>query len=117
MKISYDDLLYLFEHDRDNVDETAFYFDDDPEEDDHYLGYILEFKGEIVDKPYWIGYCDIDGGCEFKTATELFEAKVFEGKSIKERWEHVILLEIGGYDADAESWHEKILSNRKRINE
>ena len=92
-KISYDDLLYLFEQ-TENVDETGFYFDDDPEEDDHYLGYIPEFKGEIVDKPYWIGYCDIDGGCEFKTATELFEAKVFEGKSIKERWEHASFFKL-----------------------
>ncbi|MBR0260789.1 MAG: hypothetical protein IJQ85_03245 [Selenomonadaceae bacterium] len=36
-KISYDDLLYLFEQ-TENVDETGFYFDDDPEEYEHYIG-------------------------------------------------------------------------------
>ncbi|MBE8952892.1 MAG: hypothetical protein SR1Q7_07085 [Quinella sp. 1Q7] len=94
-KISYDDLLHLFEV-TELVNETVIYFDDDPEEYDHYLGYIPKFKGAVNDKPYWIGLCDIDGGCEFKTAKELFEAKVFDGKSIKERWSHVIVWEIGG---------------------
>ncbi len=67
-KISYDDLLYLFEAAGDHVDETAIYFDDDPEEYEHYLGYIPEVKGKICEKPYWVGLCDIEDGCEFLTA-------------------------------------------------
>ncbi len=31
---------------------------------------------------------------------ELFEAPVFNGKSIKDRWEEVVLLEIGGIGVD-----------------
>ena len=116
MKISYEDLLYLFEQ-TENVDETRFYFCDDDENDEHYLGYRPEV-GKV--KPYWIGYCDIDGGCNFATAAELFEAKVFGGKSIKERWEHVIIVEIGGMcikDFMKYFGGGKILSNRKRTDE
>ncbi|MBR3497535.1 MAG: hypothetical protein IKO05_00905 [Selenomonadaceae bacterium] len=122
MKISYEDLLYLFEHDRDHVDETAFYFDDDPEEDEHYIGcQPMTYDGKRDDKPYQIGLCDIDTveGRVFATAKELFEAKVFDGKSIKERWEHVVVFQIGG--AGIEDYMEyagkEFLSNRKRINE
>lgn len=121
MKISYEDLLYLFEHNKDHVDETVFYFDDDPEEAEHYIGYIPEFKGEIVDNPYWIGLCDIETveGRVFATAKELFEAKVFGGKSIKERWEHVVVFQIGGFGAEdfIEMYGEDILRNRKRVDE
>ena len=49
MKISYEDLLYLFEQ-TENVDETRFYFCDDDENDEHYLGYCPEV-GKV--KPYW----------------------------------------------------------------
>ena len=40
-----------------NIDETCFYFSDDPNEEEHYLGYLPQY-----DKPYWVGYCDIVGG-------------------------------------------------------
>ena len=36
------------------VDETSFYFDDDPEEKDRMLGCLRKY-----DKPYWVGNCDI----------------------------------------------------------
>ena len=39
-----------------NIDETCFYFSDDPNEEEHYLGYLPQY-----DKPYWVGYCDIVG--------------------------------------------------------
>lgn len=82
------------------VDETLFYFDDEPEnEREHYLGCLREYK-----TPYWIGYCDIKGGSEFYTASELLNAKVFNGKSIKDRWEHLIIEHIGGIPL--ESWLE-----------
>ncbi len=69
-----------------------FYFDDEPEDNQfHYLGCLRNY-----DKPYWIGYCDILNGCEFSTATEMLNSKVFGGKSIKDRWKHLIFEEIGG---------------------
>ena len=73
------------------VDETVFYFNDDKEQREHYIGYISKY-----DKPYWAVYCDIDNGVEFKTADELFNAKIYDGKSIKDRWEQIVLTEIGG---------------------
>lgn len=73
------------------VDETSFYFDDDPNEEDHMLGCIRDY-----DKPYWIGYCDVPDGCDFYTASELLTAKIFDGKSIKDRWGHLVFVAIGG---------------------
>lgn len=59
-----------------NINETCFYFKDDPDENEHYLGYLSQYK-----KPYWVGYCDIKDGCEFGNATELVDAPIFDGKS------------------------------------
>ena len=39
-----------------NIDETCFSFCDDPDEKEHYLGFIPH-----CDEPYWIGYCDVEG--------------------------------------------------------
>ena len=69
--MTYDELLKIFEK-GDDCDETVFYFKTDPKQKEHYLGFIPKY-----DKPYWIGYCDIEDGCEFTTAKEMFEAKVF----------------------------------------
>lgn len=73
------------------VDETAFYFDDDPNTETHMLRCIRSFA-----KPYWVGYCDIPNGCEFQTALELLQAKIFDGRSTEERWAHIIWSSIGG---------------------
>ena len=82
-----------------NIDETCFYFSDDPNEEEHYLGYLPQY-----DKPYWVGYCDIDGGCDFDTAEELVQAKIFNGKSLKERWNRVVICSIEGLSY--EDWLE-----------
>lgn len=74
-----------------SIDETLFYFDDEPaNERTHYLGCIRKY-----DKPYWVGYCDVPNGCDFLTASDLLNAKIFGGKSIKDRWEHVVIEQIG----------------------
>lgn len=74
------------------IDETLFYFDDESEnERTHYLGCIRKY-----DKPYWVGYCDVPNGCDFLTAADLLNAKIFGGKSIKDRWEHLVIENIGG---------------------
>lgn len=59
-------------------------------------------------KPYWAGYCDIEDGCEFKTAKELFEAKIYDKRSIKDRWDELVLINIGGISADdwEKSWFD-----------
>lgn len=99
--MTYDELLNAFINQLPNIDETAFYFKNDPEETDHYIGYLPEY-----DLPYWIGVCDIPDGCEYKTAEEMFEAPVFNGKSIKERWSEIIIFQIGAIPVDEwlDSW-------------
>ncbi|SFC70143.1 hypothetical protein SAMN02910406_02210 [Ruminococcus albus] len=70
---------------------------DDPDEQERYLGWI---GGQ--EKPYWVGYCDIPDGCEYSSAEEMFTAKIFDGRSLKERWEQADICNIGGIDA--ETW-------------
>lgn len=74
-----------------NIDETCFYFSDDKEEREHYVGYLPQYE-----KPYWIGCCDIEDGCEFETAYELVNAPVFDGRSLKERWNEAVIVSIEG---------------------
>lgn len=97
---NYESVLSLFERDN-RVDETMFYFRSDPKKIEHYIG--CQHQNE---KPYWAGYCDIPDGSEFATAKELFEAKIYDGKSIKDRWDELVLVSIGGiYVEDCErSW-------------
>ena len=78
-----------------NIDETCFYFTDDPNEEEHYLGYLPECK-----EPYWVGYCDIEGGCEFKSASDLVNAPIFNRKSLRERWDTVVICHIEGCGLD-----------------
>lgn len=98
--ISYDELLELFKIGY-MVDETMFIFKSDPHEGEHYLGYIAEYP-----EPYWAGYCDIEDGCEFKTAEELFNAPIYDGKSIKERWDDIEIINIGGIYID--DWYRYV---------
>lgn len=91
----FETLFKLFDEKHINIDETSFYFKDDPQKIVHYIGYIPQY-----DLPYWIGYCDIKGGCDFVTAKELFEAPVFDGRSLKDRWENVELITIGAINID-----------------
>ena len=77
------------------IDETCFYFSDDPTEGERYLGYLPEDE-----KPYWAGYCDIEDGCEFKTADELVNSPIYDGKSLKSRWDKVVIVSIEGLDRD-----------------
>ncbi len=78
-----------------NVNEICFYFDDDPKEEEHYLGCHSE---DICS--YWVGYCDIEGGADFETVEELVNAPIFNGKSLKERWENVRICSIEGLPLD-----------------
>ena len=93
--MKYETLFKLFDEKRVNIDETSFYFKSDPLKTEHFIGYLPEFE-----LPYWIGRCDIEGGCDFKTAKELFEAPVFDGRSLKDRWEDVVMITIGAVYID-----------------
>ncbi len=73
------------------MDETYFYFIDEEDKPEHYIGCLLQY-----DKPYWAGLCDIADGTEFLTAEELVNAKIYRGKSLKERWDDVRIVCMGG---------------------
>ena len=73
------------------IDESCFYFSDDAKKDEHYVGFLPQYE-----KPYWVGYCDIPDGTEFRTAEELVNAKIFQGKSLKEKWDTVRFVSIEG---------------------
>lgn len=93
---TYEVFLWIFEHDdMFLIDETLFYFDDDMNKEEHYLGCLRQFE-----KPYWAGYCDIPDGCEFSTAYELLNAPIYNGRSIKDRWENVVFENIGGISTE-----------------
>ena len=87
----YDFIFSLFDKGNPGVDETEFYFLSESSAEDYMIGFLPEY-----DAPYWAGTCDIPGGCEFKTARELFEAKIYGGRSIKDRWDELVIVNIGG---------------------
>jgi len=91
--ITYDQLLYAFEHDDIfSIDETIIDFTDEVESRGiYFIGCLRQY-----DKPYWAGLCDIPDGTEFATAEELFTAKIYDGLSIKDRWDNVVVEQIGG---------------------
>ncbi len=73
------------------MDETYFYFEDEVGTPEHYIGCLMQY-----DKPYWAGLCDIPDGTEFYTAEELVDAKIYDGKSLRERWDNVRVVCLGG---------------------
>ena len=94
--LTFEQFLRIFGHDDIfPIDETMFYFADDPSEEEHYLGCIRDFE-----KPYWAGYCDIPDGAEFGTAAELLNAPIYDGLSVRDRWQNVVLVDIGGIPAE-----------------
>lgn len=96
--ITYDELLELFKK-GDMVDETMFQFV--TETCEHYLGFLPEY-----DEPYWAGYCDIEDGFTCKTAEELFNAPIYHGKSLKDRWNEIVIVNIGGIYID--DWYKYV---------
>ena len=91
-----DEFLHKFEVSGDAMDETAFYFRTDPLEIEHCIGCCISTFYD----PFWVGLCDVRDGCEFKTARELLEAPIYDGKSIRDRWEEVCIYQIGGLVPD-----------------
>ncbi|MEG3321890.1 hypothetical protein RFL32_09380 [Streptococcus suis] len=86
-RLQYDYFLQEFEAGV-NVDETAFRFETDNQDILRYIGYLGN------EAPYWAGLSDLPDGGRFKTAKELFEAKIYDGQSLKERWSEVKIYSI-----------------------
>ena len=88
------------------INDTCFFFDDDISETEHYIGCVLEHS-----KVYWSGYCDIPDGTDYKTAEELINAPIQNGKSLKERWNEVRICSIDYLSF--EDWYRYILNQQK----
>ncbi|HFI0394768.1 TPA: hypothetical protein ACGOYV_001550 [Streptococcus suis] len=86
-RLQYDYFLQEFEAGM-NIDETAFCFESDSQDTLRYIGYSEN------EKIYWAGLSDLPDGAQFKTAKELFEAKIYDGQSLKERWNEVNIFSI-----------------------
>ena len=86
-RLQYDYFFQEFEAGM-NVDMTAFSFETDVQDTLRYIGY----SGN--EEPYWAGLSDLPDGGRFKTAKELFEAKIYDGQSLKERWSEVNIYSI-----------------------
>ena len=52
--------------------------------------------GVFLARRVFAGLCDVEGGCLFSTAKELFEARIYDGKSIRERWQELVMIGMGG---------------------
>lgn len=89
------------------IDETCFYFVNDSQQKEYFLGCI-----STHDKPYWVGLCDIPNGMEFATADELVNAPIYNGCSLKERWNEVRIISIEG--VSLEDWLELFVKNGVR---
>lgn len=94
-RMPFEQLLFLFQSGHAAIDETSFFFSDDPEKEEHFIGFLPQ-----QERPYWVGLCDIEGGCDFLSAEDLFSAKVFDGRSLHDRRKNVVLLQIGGLGVD-----------------
>lgn len=92
----YNKLLKVFEVYGKIMDETMFVFKNENIDAEHYLGFYEDKKESF----YWAGYCDIEDGYKCKTAKELFEAKIYDGKSLKDRWDEIEIVTIGGFNVD-----------------
>ncbi len=93
--IPYSYLLDLFRKGEPMIDETTFYFMEESPGDSHIIGYLGYGSQPVADKPYWAGYCDHENGFTANTADELFEAPIYGGKSLKDRWKDVYIWTIG----------------------
>lgn len=78
------------------IGEMSFCFEDEKEK---FLGIMKEYE-----RPYWIGECDNKDGMDFESAKSLVDAKVYDGKSLRERWAEVEIISIDALSA--EEWLE-----------
>ncbi|MGN0523360.1 MAG: aminoglycoside 6'-N-acetyltransferase [Eubacterium sp.] len=80
---------------RENIFENSFEIVGNYKFDDCWIGYIEEFN------EYWFGLTpDGNNTYEYKTADEILNAPVFDGKSMHELWDKVNFYSINGLGAE-----------------
>lgn len=82
--------------DGDQVYECQFYIEDNNKFEDCWIGFNADY-----DEPYWFGLpFDEKNDYDYKTADEILNAKVFDGKSLKDLWDQVYFYSINGISAN-----------------
>lgn len=84
-----------------NVGEICFYFSDEPGEPERFIGFMPDHP-----QPYWAGLCDIPDGCGFPTVQELVNAPIYGGRSLRERWDKLVLVTLDALSP--EEWREHL---------
>ena len=98
--IPFDYVLTLFREMKDVMDDTAFCFLEERETGkERGLGCLPEGPRSFG-LPYWADDCDEAGGFRCAAAEELFDAPIYDGRSLRERWPEVWLFRIGGLFAN-----------------
>ena len=110
-----DQLLNYFAE-RTRVDDTSFSY---PGNEDCVIGAMSQIFYDSNLRPlnhgetrYWAGYgCDIPNGTEFPTTQALFDAPIYGGRSICDRWNEITWHMIDGWmtpeDFDAREGNDR----------
>lgn len=79
--------------------EIEFSINDSPIYTSCYMGKLITQQGEEI---YWLGLtADGNQGYDFTSAESMLNAKVAEGKSLKEAWDKLIFHTIDSCDAES----------------
>ncbi len=89
---------------QDKLGEFGFRFKDDLPQTERFLGKLKD--------GYWVGLCDIPDGTTFKTASQLVAAEIYDGKSIRNRWDEIEITQCAGLPF--EEWAKIHLPNESR---
>ena len=99
--------MVQFWSERKNVGDTVFSY---PGNEDCWIGATSQIFYDSNLRPlsrgetfYWAGCgCDLPRGTDFLSARELFEAPIYGGKSIRDRWDEITWHEIDGWMSEEE---------------
>ncbi len=89
-------VLDLFRELEEDMDGTAFYFiSEQGTGTNRELGCLPEGP-RTGGQRFWADNCDLPEGFRCETAEQLFDAPIYGGRSLRERWSEVWLYHIGG---------------------
>ena len=90
IELSIDDVYTRFEQDLGKI-EISFYFRTDLQKRTHSFEYF-----EKLIQPYWASAPDGSKSLFYPTTRELFEAKIFDGESLRESWPEFVITDQHG---------------------
>lgn len=90
VSVDVNDMIQVFKYDS-HINDMSFSFKQDETKILHYIGVTKE-----AHDPYWSYFSDDSGVKRFHTAEELFNAKIYNGQSLRERWSEVTIVHMNG---------------------